>query len=126
MGLVDSDKPVGVERVLPRHQFDARVKIEVVRERETRATEGWARDLSESGLGAFVGMQLVVGELATLKIPLRNEVELVIPAKITRNFGTEYGFQFTALSRQQRDQIHSVLATTPVCQIGRASCRERV
>jgi len=117
MGLVESDKPVGVERVLPRHQFEARVKIEVERERGTHATEGWAHDLSESGLGAFVGMQLAVGELATLTIPLRNEVELVVPSKITRNFGTEYGFQFTALSRQQRDQIHSVLATTPFCRV---------
>jgi hypothetical protein len=115
MGLVECDKPVGVERVLPRHQFEARVKIEVVRERAKRSTEGWARDLSESGMGAFVGMQLVVGELATLRIPLRDEVELVVPAKITRNFGTEYGFQFTALSRKQRDQIHSVLAKTPCC-----------
>ena len=117
MGLVESDKPLGVERVLPRHQFEARVKIEVMRERETSLTEGWARDLSESGLGAFVGMQLVVGELATLRIPLQDEVEIVVPAKITRNFGTEYGFQFTALSRQQRDQIHSALAASPCCSV---------
>ena len=75
MGLVETDKPLGVERVLPRHQFEARVKIEVMRERGTSLTEGWARDLSESGLGAFVGMQLVVGELATLRIPLQDEVE---------------------------------------------------
>ncbi len=86
-----------------------------MRERGKSATEGWARDLSESGLGAFVGMQLIVGEVATLRIPLPDEGELVIPAKITRNFGTEYGFQFTALSRQQRDQINGVLATTPSC-----------
>ncbi len=115
MGLVDADKPLGVERVLPRHQFEARVKIEVQRERGVSSAEGWARDLSESGLGAFVGMQLVVGEVATLRIPLANGVELVVPAKITRNFGTEYGFRFTALSREQRDQINDVLATMPSC-----------
>jgi hypothetical protein len=115
MGLVEFDKPVGVERVLPRHQFEARVKIEVTREQGKSLTEGWARDLSESGMGAFVGAQLIVGELATLRIPLPDRGELVIPARITRNFGTEYGFQFTALSRQQRDQINRVLAITPSC-----------
>ena len=114
MGLAQSEKPAGVERILVRHQFEARVKIEVIRDRETRSTDGWARDLSESGMGAFVGAELVVGELATLRIPLRNEIELVIPAKVTRNLGTEYGFQFTALSRKQRDQINRVLAENKI------------
>ncbi len=113
MGLVETEKLVGVDRALPRHQFEARVKIEVIREQKTRFTEGWARDISESGMGAFVGMQLMVGEMATLRIPLQNEAELLIPATITRNFGTEYGFQFTALSRQQREQIQGILANTP-------------
>jgi PilZ domain len=114
VGIVESDKPAGVERILPRHHFEARVKIEIVREGETRSTEGWARDLSESGLGAFVGAELFLGEVATLRVPLPNGTELVIPAKIIRNLGTEYGFQFTALSRQQRDEIGGILATSKV------------
>ena len=114
MGIVESDKPAGVERILPRHQFEARVKIELEREGEKRSTEGWARDLSESGLGAFVGTELFLGELATLRVPLPNGTELVIPAKIIRSRGTEYGFQFTALSRQQRDEIGAILATSKV------------
>jgi hypothetical protein len=109
VGISKSDKSAEVERILPRHEFDARVKIEVVREHKTRLTEGWARDLSENGLGAFVGAELIIGETATLRIPLRNEVELLIPAQVTRRVGTEYGFQFTALSPEQRDQIRSVL-----------------
>lgn len=114
MGIVESDKPAGLERILPRYQFEARVKIEIVRESETRLTEGWARDLSESGLGAFVGAELFLGELATLRIPMPNGIELVIPAKIIRSLGTEYGFQFTALSRQQRDEICSILSTSKI------------
>jgi PilZ domain len=110
VALVESDKRAGGERILPRHQFEARVKIEVIRDGQTRLIEGWARDLSESGLGAFVGTELVSGELAMLRIPLNNEMALVIPGKVVRNLGTEYGFQFTALSRKQRDQIRSVLA----------------
>ncbi|MGA2004368.1 MAG: PilZ domain-containing protein [Terriglobales bacterium] len=109
MGLVESDKPAGVERILPRHRFEARVKIQVVREGRSRLAEGWARDLSETGLGAFVGMALLVGEFATLRIPSHGGGEMVIPAQITRSVGTEYGFQFTALSREQRDQIRALL-----------------
>ena len=121
MGIAESDKRIGVERILPRHQFEVRVKIEVVRDRETRVKDGWARDLSESGMGAFVGTELILGELATLKIPLRNAGELVIPARVSRNVGTEYGFQFTALSGKQRDQIRALLAATKVIPYLRSS-----
>jgi hypothetical protein len=121
VGLAGFDKPVGIERILPRYQFEVRMRIEVVRERETRLTEGWARDLSESGLGAFVGAELFVGELATLRVPLPNQIELVIPAKITRNVGTEYGFQFTALSPVQRDQLRSVMVRSKIITSSQAS-----
>ena len=110
----ESDKTAGTERILPRHEFEARVKIEILRGGEKFSTEGWARDLSESGMGAFVGAELFLGELATVRIPLRDEADIVVPAKITRCLGTEYGFQFTALSRLQRDQIRGLLATTKV------------
>ena len=110
MAQAGSDKSTEVERILPRHEFDARMKIEVEREHKTRVTAGWARDLSENGLGAFVGADLIIGETATLTIPLRNEEDLVIPAQVTRKVGTEYGFQFTALSPKQRHQIRSVLS----------------
>jgi hypothetical protein len=32
--------------------------------------QGWARDLSDSGLGAFVAENLVIGELVTLQISI--------------------------------------------------------
>jgi len=86
------------------------MKIEIQRDHKTRVTAGWARDLSENGLGAFVGADLIIGETATLTIPFRDEEELVIPAKVTRKVGTEYGFQFTALSPKQRNQIRNALS----------------
>ena len=100
----------GAARIVPRHQFEVRFKIEIERPEGTLATEGWARDLSESGLGAFVAKELLVGELATLRIPFPDGIELVIPAKVTRSLGTQYGFQFTALSLAQRKEILRVLA----------------
>jgi len=100
----------GVERIVPRYQFEARFKIEIERLGGRLTTEGWARDLSESGLGAFVATELLVGETATLRIPLPDGVELVVPAKVSRSLGTQYGFQFTALSLTQRKEILRMLA----------------
>lgn len=110
MGQAESNKPAEVERILPRHEFEARMRIEVVRDQKARVTAGWARDLSENGVGAFVGADLIIGETAKLTIPLRTGEPLVIPAKVTRKVGTEYGFQFTALSPKQRHQIRNVLS----------------
>ena len=109
MSFVETDKPAG-DRILPRHFFEARVKIELARKPVAINVEGWARDLSESGLGAFVGTKLFIGEHAILKIPLPQEVEVTIPAVVARNLGTQYGFRFTALSRQQRDELRRALA----------------
>ena len=85
---------------------------------ETLQTEGWARDMSESGVGAFVAAPLLVGESVTLTIPLPTG-EVVIPAKVRRNLGTQYGFEFTALSTEQRQQIASVLAKSRTLPISR-------
>jgi hypothetical protein len=37
----------------------------------------------------------------------------VIPAKVVRALGTEYGFRFTALSAEQRRQIQATLKERP-------------
>ena len=76
--------------------------------------EGWSRDLSESRLGAFVAQALVLGELVTLEIPLPDSDKQVIPAKVARALGTQYGFQFTALSAEQRKRIRAALKAHPV------------
>lgn len=92
-------------RIVPRYPFEARFKIRIERPDGPLETEGWARDLSESGLGAFVATPIDPGESAILRIPLGHGRELVIPAKVTRILGTQYGFQFMALSAEQRDDI---------------------
>ena len=73
----------------------------------------WVRDLSESGLRAFVADSLVPGESVTFEIPLSDTGNQVIPAKVMRALGTDYGFQFTALSAEQRNQIQAALRESP-------------
>jgi hypothetical protein len=101
-----------VERITPRYVFEARIRILTQRASQNLTTEGWARDLSETGVSAFVAQGLIVGELVTLEIPLFSSWHS-IPAKVARCVGTQYGFQFTALSPNQRDNIRLAVRDHP-------------
>lgn len=71
--------------------------------------EGWTRDISETGLSAFVAQGLTTGEVVTLEIPVPSSRWIKVPAKVARCLGTQYGFQFTALAAEQRAEIrHAV------------------
>ena len=110
-----SDDVTGsANRISPRHVFETRIRIRLQRDTQRLTVEGWSRDLSESRLGAFVAQALVLGEFVTLEIPLPSSDKQVIPAKIARALGTEYGFQFTALSAEQRTRIRAALKAHPV------------
>ncbi len=100
-------------RIAPRHTFDARIQIRLERGNQKVNLQGWARDLSESGLGAFVADSLMLGESVTLEIPLPGSDKLIIPAIVIRAVGTEYGFRFTALSAEQRRQMRAAVKGRP-------------
>ncbi len=109
-----SDEATGsADRMSPRHVFEIRIRIRLQRDTQRLTLQGWSRDLSESGLGASVAQALVLGELVTLQIPLPDSDKQVIPAKVARALGTEYGFQFTALSAAQRTRIRATLKGHP-------------
>ena len=101
-------------RIATRYVFESRILIRLCRGSQKLALHGWARNLSESGLGAFVAQGLVVGEALSLEIPLSGSGKHVIPAVVTRQLGTLYGFQFTALSAEQRSSIRATLEGQPV------------
>jgi hypothetical protein len=100
-------------RISPRHVFETKVRICPQRDGPSLVLQGWTRNLSETGLNAFVAQALALGESVTLEIPLSDSLQHVIPAKVVRALGTEYGFQFTALSAEQRMQIRATLNGRP-------------
>ena len=93
--------------------FETRIRIRLQRDSHSLTLPGWTRDLSEGGLNAFVAQPLVLGEFVTLEIMLSDSSKHVIPAKVVRALGTEYGFQFTALSTEQRIQVRATLKGQP-------------
>jgi hypothetical protein len=96
-------------RIAARYPFEVRIMIRLQRHQQNLAVQGWARDLSESGLGAFVAERLKIGEPVTLQVPLGSFGKAEIAAKVAREVGTQYGFQFTALSAEQRFGIQVLL-----------------
>ena len=108
-----SNSTTSDSRIATRYVFESRISIRLRRVSQRLALHGWARDLSESGLGAFVGEGLVVGESVSLEIPLSASGKQVIPAIVTRQLGTQYGFQFTALSAEQRSSIRTAVMGHP-------------
>ena len=102
-----------VPDISPRHRFEARVSISVQRGQQKLSLQGWVRDLSESGLRAFVADSLLPGESVCFEIPLSDTGNQAIPAKVMRALGTDYGFQFTALSAEQRNLIQVRLRESP-------------
>jgi PilZ domain len=110
---LSNDAMGSVDKISPRHEFETRIQILLQRDSTRLSLQGWARNLSESGLGAFVAEALILGESVTLEIPLPDYDKQVVPAKVVRALGTEYGFQFTALSAEQRGQIRATLKERP-------------
>ena len=109
---IPSDK-AAKDRIVPRYVFETRVQICLERHGQKLTLPGWTRDLSESGVSAFVAQGLLLGELVTLEIPLPQTGKEAIPARVARSRGTEYGFQFTALSAEQRVRIQATLKGQP-------------
>jgi hypothetical protein len=97
-------------RISPRFKFETRFRIRVSRSGEELTVGGWARDLSESGIGAFVAEELTPGEEVVLEVPFPGDVTQTIRACVSRNLGTQYGLMFTALSPEQRRQIQAAMA----------------
>lgn len=93
-----------LRRIAPRYVFEARIRLRL-RRGQALVVGGWARDLSESGMGAFVAEPLQVGEHVTVEIPLSGSVPISVPAVVVRSLGTQYGFAFTAVSPNQRQAM---------------------
>ena len=96
-------------RISPRFKFEARFRLRIQRKGEELTVGGWARDISESGIGAFVAEELTPGEPVELEVPFPGDVTITIRACVSRNLGTQYGLMFTSLSPEQRRQIQGLV-----------------
>ena len=97
-------------RISPRYSFETRIRLRLRRRSGELVVGGWARDISESGIGAFVAEELIPGEEIEIEVPFGGDVMLTLRASVTRNLGTQYGLMFTALSSEQRRRIQAAMS----------------
>jgi hypothetical protein len=110
MSLLWTNPDTAQNRIATRFVFETRIRLLLPRNGCPAHAMGWTRDLSESGVCAFVVDPLIVDEEAVLEIQLGVDSGWqTIPARVVRSRGTEYGFQFTALSPQQRALIQGAV-----------------
>jgi hypothetical protein len=112
MGQTSSSMQGDSSRISPRYSFETRIRIRLLRPKEL-VVGGWARDISESGIGAFVAEELIPGEEVELEVPFPGDVKLTLRATVSRNLGTQYGLMFTAISSEQRVHIQAAMADKP-------------
>jgi hypothetical protein len=99
-------------RQFPR--FRAEMKLEIFRPGADRALPGHASDISEGGVGGTIIGELSLGQDLTIEVsgpPLLRPVR--VPATVRNRSAFRYGFQFTALSREQRTLITAACLFMP-------------
>ncbi len=100
-------------RIAVRYVFEARIRVRVIRDNKEVMLLAWARDISESGLGAFVAESLNLHEDVFLYLPLESCAD-GISARVVRASGSQCGFQFTTLSSTQRREILEAVKAQPI------------
>ena len=101
-------------RIATRYRYEGRIAIRL---QSGESREAWARDISESGMGAFVAHALAPHETVVLTFRLSDSVRLTLPAEVVKVDGTRYGFRFTALSAQQRADIQAAFKGHPEAEL---------
>jgi hypothetical protein len=101
-------------RILPRYAFETRSRIRLTQGGDERPVGGRSRNISESGLAAFVAEELKLGQIVTLEIPASKAQRLTISARVARRLGPEYGFQFMTLSGDQRLMLRRAMKGEPL------------
>ena len=104
--------PWSKPRQFPRFRVD--LKVDLYRAGETRPRRGRSSDLGEGGLGGIMVADMPVGETVTLEFsgaPLLRPVRVL--AVVRNRVGFRYGFEFLALSREQRALIHAATLFLP-------------
>jgi c-di-GMP-binding flagellar brake protein YcgR len=97
-------------RQFPRHALEARVRVG----EGSAAVRGWCCDISEGGLACILPTKLEIGQEVELNFylpPLKDP--LSIRAVMRYSSGFRYGFEYLAISPQQREAITTYCKRTP-------------
>jgi hypothetical protein len=110
------DRPDGKEgtntqspRRFPRYQIDIRVSVQVFRPTGTVSLWGRSCELGEDGIGATLTGEIEPGEVVSMELSLpAASYPMKFRALVRYRTGLRHGFEFLALSHQQRDALRRI------------------
>ena len=106
--------PSSSSRRFQRHPLDIRISLQVFRDGETISVWGRSSELGEDGIGGTVTTQLEPGEVVSMELSLPlTAFPIKCRALVRYRDGLRHGFEFLALSPQQRDAIRKLCQALP-------------
>ena len=101
--------PPGTSRRFPRYALDIRLAVQVFRAGTNASFWGRSSEMGEDGIGGTLTGELEPGEVVSLELALPQATyPLKLRALVRYRRGLHYGFEFLALSMEQRAAIRRV------------------
>lgn len=98
-----------VARRYPRYPADMRISVQVFRTGEVTSLWGRSNELGEDGVGGTLTGELEPGEVVSLEVSLPLAAyPLKVRALVRYRQGLRHGFEFLAMTSQQRDVLRRV------------------
>jgi hypothetical protein len=98
-------------RRFPRYPLDVRVAAQAFREDGVLSTWGRSFELGGDGIGATLATELEAGEVASLEFTLPPDPHaLKLRAIVRYRQGLRHGFEFLALTPEQREALQRALS----------------
>jgi hypothetical protein len=94
-------------RRFPRHSADIRISVQLFRSSGTVSLWGRSTELGEDGIGGTLTGEVEPGEVVSMELSLPTATyPMKFRALVRYRKGLHHGFEFLALSDQQRDALH--------------------
>jgi hypothetical protein len=108
-GTPNSNPPSGLARRYSRYPLDIRLSVHVFRSGKTVSLWGRSNELGQDGIGGTLTGELEPGEVVSMEISLPLAAyPMKLRALVRYRDGLRHGFEFLALTPEQRDAIQRV------------------
>jgi hypothetical protein len=95
-------------RRYPRYPADMRISLQVFRPTGTVSLWGRSTELGEDGIGGTLTGEVEPGEVVSLELSLPAAYPMKLRALVRYRSGLRHGFEFLALSSEQKETLHRV------------------
>jgi hypothetical protein len=97
-----------MESVAPRYELDLHLEVSV----GSSTAQGRSRDLSVSGLGAYIPCELAVGQFVNvfMRLPFKR-ADLTCGAVVRNRSGFRYGLEFANMRMAQQEFVAEICDT---------------